>query len=269
MNIPGFIKNKYTISVLILLGLLLADVLLHKGMSRVILPDLFTDKISLFNGTPKNNLLPVIDKAWIRAINSIEQLEALPQQTAGFEFDAYFDQDSHSFRVYHDSGKMSLLDAENLLSVYDKRKLASGVWIDLKNLEATNAMDALTEAIRLRKKFGLENKLIIESSKPELLSAFCDSSFYTSYYIPFFNPYKMEETALIEEIKKIQSLLEAYPACSLSGYYFQYPLIRKFFPHYPILTWADEPSISLISYYFNRVLKNDEMVKVVLYPPKP
>lgn len=266
MNLPGFIKNKYTVSALILLGLLGTDIVLHKGMSRVILPEPFTDKVKPSMVKPLSLALNVGEKSWTRGVNQPEWLDKVPEKRGGIEFDAYFDRASGKFLVYHDSGRMSTLRADSLLTEKNKRAAGGAVWMDFKNLDSGNLAPALEEALKLREGFSLDGKFIIESSRPALLKAFSDRGFYTSYYVPFFNPYVISEDSLVNMLGSIRQDLEQHPVCSLSGYYFQYPVLRKFFPLYPVLTWADESSLSLVGYYFKKTLQHDEMVKVILYP---
>jgi hypothetical protein len=109
--------------------------------------------------------------------------------------------------------------------------------------------------------------MIIESTAAENLAPFQEKGFFTSYYVPLFNPYLITEDSLVTILNAVSANLEKYPASAVSGYYFQYPVLKKFFPNYPILTWSTH-SFSLVSYAFNMQLKKDKMVKVVLYPFK-
>lgn len=266
MKMTGFITNKYTLSVLILLCLLLLDVILHKGMSRVIIPDTFTDKIMPVNLPVCDRPLLKKDKHWIKAVDNIELMKKLPANTAGIECDVYFDIQKNYFEVYHDSSKRSTLNLDSLLSMYASQKLDANLWFDFKNLDEANAFPSLAEIKRLQHKYKIGNQLIIESSSPQYLRSFCESGFYTSYYVPFFNPYYANESDLIHFTDSVRNNLIKYPVSALSGYYFQYPVLKKFFPNYPILTWIDHASLSVVSYFFKRQLDNDESIKVILYP---
>ena len=261
-----FIKNKYSVSVIILLALLGADILLHKGMGRVMIPEDFTEKITPYQLPVCANVLQQKEKDWIKAVNSIELMNSIPENCNGIEADVYFDTSSRSFAVYHDSGAIATLGADSLLSAYANRKLQANIWLDFKNLAGFNATYALEELNRLRNKYGLKEKIIVESSSAANLKVFCDSGYFTSYYVPFFNPYELEENDQIGFIDSIHHELLKTPASAISGYYFQYPILKKFFPNYPILTWVDRGGASLVSYFFNRQLKNDPNIKVVLFP---
>ena len=264
----GFITNKYTVSVLILLCLLLADIILHKGMSRVILPSSFTDKVSPVNLPICNRPLIQKEKNWIKAVDNIDLMKKLPANTAGIECDVYFNLVKDHFEVYHDSTALSSLNLDSLLTVYSKKKFSANIWLDFKNLSRENVIPSLREITRLKNKYNLSNQLIIESSNGQHLKVFCDSGYFTSYYVPFFNPYQATENEVIQFTDSVHKSIENYPASALSGYYFQYPVLKKFFPNYPILTWVDNASVSVVSYIFKRQLENDESIKVILYPFK-
>lgn len=93
------------------------------------------------------------------------------------------------------------------------------------------------------------------------LRTFCDSGFFTSYYIPYFNPYLLSETELVDQIDSISYQMKLYPASALSGYYFQYPVLKKFFPGFPVLTWTYNSNISLVTNMFNLHLKMTTRLK--------
>ncbi|MEP7163814.1 MAG: hypothetical protein ABI741_03920, partial [Ferruginibacter sp.] len=264
----GFITNKYTVSVLILLCLLLADIILHKGMSRVIIPSSFSEKIKPVNLPLCNQPLLQKDKHWVKAVDNIVLMQKLPANTAGIECDVYFDMLKDHFEVYHDSSAPAVLNLDSLLAVYSVKKLNANVWLDFKNLTAENSIRSLIEITRLKNKYKLFNQLIVESHNPQYLKAFCDSGYFTSYYVPSFNPYKATEIEVVQFTDSIRHNLTRYPTSALSGYYFQYPVLKRFFPNYPILTWADNASISVVSYLFKRQLENEESIKVILYPFK-
>ena len=262
----GFITNKYTVSVLILLCLLLADIILHKGMSRVMIPSAFSDKIVPVSLPICDQPLLQKDKHWVKAIDNIELMKKLPANTAGIECDVYFDIQKDHFEVYHDSSAPSTLNLDSLLALYASKKLNANIWLDFKNLTGENEAPSLQEINRLRNKYKLFNQVIVESHNPAYLKSFCDSGYFTSYYVPAFNPYQASESELIQFADSIRNNLKKYPTSALSGYYFQYPVLKKFFPNYPILTWADNASISIVSYVFSRQIENEESIKVILYP---
>lgn len=264
MEKNSFPVNKYTLLVLILSLWVMSDVLMHKGMSRVMIPKTFTVRREPRSFPMCKEPLVSEGKYWEKAINGIAKMQEVPLDAAGIEMDVYFDVNKGEFQVYHDSSSFSAVSAESLLSVYDSRHLSASIWFDFKNLSSTNEKPALEYLVRLRNKFHLQNKVIVESSSAQFLQSFCDSGFFTSYYTPYFNPYEMSEQEILLAIDSVSSVIRQYPTSALSGYYFQYPLLKKYFPQYPILTWADKSAYSLISLLFHQKLGNDSQVKIVL-----
>ena len=260
--------NKYTVTVFILLTYFATDVLLHKGMSRVLFGASFTDQRKPVMLNACMQPLQVNGKRWVKAVNTIDLVNELPADAAGFEMDVYFDTAKNCLLLYHDSTEYSTLRIEAVLGVYQTRKINASIWLDFKNLSATNEQQSLKYIAALRNTFGLNNKLIVESAHPECLQSFCDIGFFTSYYTPFFNPYQENEAAVINYIDSIKKQLEHYPVSALSGYYFQYPLLKKYFPGFPILTWASDSKLSAVGYFFNRKLNTDQQLQVILYPLK-
>lgn len=265
MKKNSFLLNKYTLSVLILLFCLGVDIFLHKGMSRVLIPKTFT-----VNRRPQDLKLceqPLIisSKKWNKAVNTAEKMRRLPADAAGLEMDVYFDTTKNLLQVYHDSSELSQPFIKDILDVYKARQLSASIWLDFKNLSVANEGKSLLYISFLRQRYQLQNKLIVESSSPQCLPAFCDSGFFTSYYTPFFNPYLLSEKELIRVVDTIADNLKKYPASALSGYYFQYPFLKKFFPNYPVLVWAENNKFSFVSNIFNYMLVSDAQVKIVLY----
>ncbi len=263
----GFLSNKYTLSVIILLAILGVDIILHKGMSRVMLPESFTEKRSPSANKPGcTATLLSTNKSWIKAVNNVSLVNSLDSSKGGIEMDVYFDTAKNTFFVYHDSSAISTTTALEILTSIAKQYPQFSVWFDFKNLNSSNLDKSLTHLKNLRKQLGLNNKIVVESSDIKLLSTFCENGFYSSYYTPFFNPYQDEELELLKQIDSISSLTKSYKVNALSGYYFQAPFLRKYFPNFPVLTWTDQPDISIISTLFNRQLLGDDQIQVVLYP---
>jgi len=264
MKIKKILLNKYTLSLFILLLCLAADVILHKGMSRVMLPENFTNKRTAQIYPRCEQPLLSDGKKWSKGINTLAQIQSLDVAVDGFEVDVYFDTIKNYLQVYHDSAAMSDLSLHELLDVYKSRNLSLPIWLDFKNLSGWNEKQSLKYIMDLWQQYNLQNKMIIESSSPQFLQSFCDSGFYTSYYVPFFNPYQVSEQALIATLDSISKLLSTYRVTALSGYYFQYPVLKKYFPKYPLLTWIDKSSLSFISRTFQDRVLSDDHVKIVL-----
>ncbi len=260
-------RNKYKLMPAIAVLLYLAaDLWLHKGEARVWWPDNFPVDKNYIIGPVNRNQLINSGRQWVQGVNTIEKLNGLPAETNGLECDVYFNLQKGIFEVHHDPDKSTGLGLDSLLTAYRRKKLAASVWLDFKNLVPANQQPALTELIRLRDKFGLQHKLLVESMQADPLAAFSDSGFFTSYYTPLFNPYLNSLQASGEWTDSLAAALHRSKADALSGYYFQYPMLKKYFPNYRILTWATRSRFSLVNGLFRRKLNNDRGLFIVLYP---
>ncbi|RYF90682.1 MAG: hypothetical protein EOO03_03125 [Chitinophagaceae bacterium] len=264
MKKNSFWKNKYTVLLCILLLLLVADVWMHKGMARYLFPLSMPAQTGFNKLQPLPTNLIVGGTQWKKAVNSIEVMNALPANTAGLEIDVYFDNTRNNFLVYHDSSAASNTTLLQLLELYKKKNLSASLWLDFKNLSDNNQHRALTHLMQLRNQYNLQQKIIVESTHPQWLQIFNNANFFTSYYVPYFNPYKEDDARLVKHIDSIVNTLRQYNVGALSGYYFQLPALKKYFPSYPQLTWVAKQEISVVSMLFHEKITSDPSVKVVL-----
>ncbi len=259
-------QNKYKLMAFILGLYLLLDVLQHKGQARVLFPKNFTElkKETLL---PKSkSILINKDKNWQKGVNTKEQMNALSMDDAGFECDIYFDTAAGSFSVHHDPDKNIGYSLDNLLQLYQQKKMQAGIWLDIKNLGDSNAPSVLHSLIELRNKYQLQNKILVESGRADLLTAFSDSSFFTAYYAPFFNPYKISKDEMNSMADSMASVISKSKINALSGYYFQCSFLKHYFPQYPVLTWIDNSSFSLVNFLFQRKINGDQSIFIALKP---
>jgi hypothetical protein len=259
-------QNKYKIMAFIIGLYLLVDVVQHKGQARVLFPKDFSE----FNGDtllPLNKSIPVVsDKHWKKGVNTKEALSDLNKNDAGFECDVYFDSATKSFDVHHDPDKNKGYGLNDLLQLYQQKNLKAGIWLDVKNLDELNERLVLESLIELRNKYNLQNKMLVESGRADLLTKFSDSNFFTAYYIPFFNPYKISSQEIHLWADSISSTINKSKISALSGYYFQYPFLTHYFPQYPVLTWVDTTPFSLVNFLFQKKIDAEKSIFIVLKP---
>lgn len=246
--------------------LLLADMFLHKGIIRVLLPKEFPPYEITNQAPPPNIKLINTNKQWIKAIDTKDLMNTVSPDASGIETDIYFDSTRHYFDVHHDEDNSTGLNFDDLLQVYQTRNLTSSIWMDFKNLSAANQLSALAEVTRLRKKYGLQNKIIVESGYPLLLTPYADSGFFTSYYVPYFNPYLISKDSLISYVNVINNTLEHATVQSLSGYYYQASFLHHYFPNYPILIWGSNDRFSLVNSFYKEYVKGKDYIFIALYP---
>lgn len=259
-------QNKYRLMVFIIGLYLLADVLQHKGQTRVLFPKNFVS-FKTEAGLPKSkSSLVSQSKDWKKAVNTKARMNELEVAASGFECDVYFDTIKNIFDVHHDADKSVGQDLTGLLDIYKEKKFTASIWLDFKNLNDANAGSALALLIYLRNTYSLQNKLLVESGRADLLSAFSDSGFYTSYYTPLFNPYQIKDAEVKFWADSISTVIKNARVNALSGYYFQYAFLHHYFPDYPVLIWADKQRFSLINRLFRMKVSGDKSIFIALYP---
>jgi hypothetical protein len=244
----------------------LVDILQHKGLVRVMISKDFP-AYKIDSGFPAStNILINTGKDWVKAIDTKELMVGLDKKTTGLECDVYFDSQKNDFDVHHDESNSIGLNLDNLLQVYKDKGLSASVWLDLKNLKDSNAMPALKELMRLRSKYELTNKILVESKWPERLTPFSDSGFATAYYTPFFNPYLLNNDSLQHLVDDLSTVISRSKVNFLTGYYFQYPFLQYYFPNYPLLIWSPNDKFSIINWWYKKRIRASKAVFISLYP---
>lgn len=259
-------QNKYKLMAFIIGLYLLVDVLQHKGQARVLFPKNFTEVKKEALLPQSKSILINKDKNWKKAVNTKDRMNELKVDDAGFECDVYFDTAARSFYVHHDPDKNIGYNLNNLLQLYQQKKITASIWLDIKNLDNLNASSVLHALIQLRNKYYLQNRILVESGSADLLTAFSDSNFFTSYYVPFFNPYKINKEEMNVWVDNISSAISKSKINALSGYYFQSSFLKHYFPQYPVLTWTDNSSFSLVNFLFQRKINTDKSIFIALNP---
>ncbi|HQW83443.1 MAG TPA: hypothetical protein PK987_03230 [Ferruginibacter sp.] len=241
------------------------DVLQHKGQTRILFPAAYP-VTNATAGIPGNNKLINLEKNWKQAVNTVEKLNTINLNNSGFECDVYFNIQQDIFEVHHDPDKKTGTTLNDLLVRYQQKKLTASIWLDFKNLTDSNAIPALKKLMHLQNNYNLKNKILVESSRADLLTSFADSSFFTSYYTPMFNPYKIDDVEKVRWVDSIAAAIKNEKVNALSGYYFQYPFLKHYFPGYKILTWAQTNKYSLVNLLFNKKLVSDKSIYIFLTP---
>lgn len=258
-------KNKYKLLLFVFAFMLLLDMFLHKGLVRFLIPKQFT-KYAIENIKPlANNGFINTNKNWIKAVNTPEKMNLITPENSGIELDIYYDTLKNIFDVHHDLYNSVGQNFEDLLIIYKRKNLQASLWIDFKNANEANVIRALENLKKLREKFNLKNKILVESSYPNLLKPFSDNQFYTSYYTPYFNPYLATDKENKIYLDTIATLLKKYPVHALSGYYFQMPFLHQYFANFPILIWSPNDKYSLVNKLYKGKINSDSNVFISLY----
>ncbi len=264
MQLKWIKRNKYKIIAFIIGLYVVADVVMHKGLTRVMLPKNFP-AYKIDNSFPENkNVLLNTDKNWVIGIDTKEMMNKVLIESSGIEIDVYFDLKKNIFDVHHDADNSTGLNLESQLAIYKQRGLKASIWIDLKNLDDSNCSSAATVLSDLRTKYDLTNKVLVESKRADLLKVFSDSGFFTSYYTPMFNPYSISDDEIKHWVDSLSLIITISKVNALSGYYFQYPFLHHYFPNYPILTWAPRDKFSLVNYFSRKKISGKKEIFILL-----
>jgi hypothetical protein len=239
---------------------------MHKGLTRILLPETFPAYKTNTGHPQSKNILINTGKEWIKAVNTKELLDPVETLAAGIECDVYYNHEKNIFEVHHDPGKATGFELNELLEEYKKKQLQASIWLDLKNLNDSNYSSAANALANMRSKYQLANKVLVESGRADLLTIFSDSGFYTSYYIPLFNPYQINDEEMKHWVDSLSMVLSRAKVNAVSGYYFQYPFLHHYFPNYPVLTWAANDRLSLVNWLFKKKAASAKEIFIVLYP---
>ena len=265
--LPNWIvRNKYKLIAFSIGLYVLGDGLMHKGLVRVMIPKNFPEYTIDTAISANKNVLVNAGKEWIKGVNTKEIMNSIDKNCPGLEIDVYFDTSNDHFDVHHDKSNSIGLYLDSLLAVYAARKLKASIWLDLKNLTAVNNVAAVKELLQLQNKYGLANKILVESQWPQYLTVFSDNQFSTSYYTPSFNPYLMSNNQLKFWVDSLSTVIKRSNINFLSGYYFQYPFLQHYFPRYPVLIWSPNDKFSIINWWYKRNILANKAVFITLYP---
>jgi len=259
-------QNKYKLMAFIIGLYVLADVVQHKGLTRIMLPENFPEH-KIDSSFPGNkNILVNTNKAWVKGIDTKELMNSIESKSSGIEFDVYFGVQKKIFDVHHDPDNSIGLNLEDQLQIYTQRGMQASIWLDLKNLDESNYLYAVKVLSAIRTKYNLKNRLLVESNRADLLAVFIDSGFFTSYYTPVFNPYLVSDQEMKNQVDSLTKVIAKSKVNALSGYYFQYPFLHHYFPNYPILIWSANDRFSLVNWLFKKKVAASSEVFIALYP---
>tara|TARA_B100001741_G_scaffold283846_1_gene259048 strand:- start:152 stop:871 length:720 start_codon:yes stop_codon:yes gene_type:complete len=172
------------------------------------------------------------DKLWAHRVNNLKDIKPLSKDFKGFELDVFYNQSLNQFDVKH-HGKYTELSLNQYFS-YSK-DLSLKYWIDFKNLNKNNVIDAISLLDTLTSKYLIKVDVIVESKNIELLSVFKKHGFSISYWLPEFHVIKsiFQINKTVKNIEKFEPDVISMPHSSVSFY-------SKKIPNYPIHCWANE-----------------------------
>lgn len=207
------------------------------------------------------------DKVWAHRANDLKKLESSEAHFKGVELDLLYQKEGDWLEVNHPPAPSTGLSFQEYVNHVSNKKI--GMWLDLKNLTATNQ-----QAVFNRIDTGIafaeikRGQVIIESSHPELLNVFQEKGYRVSYYLP---PKLHEKTKeeLRKSLQEIKAQLKNNPNLEISTDFNDYSLIAKNFPKRKKNFWVLHSTYSpkiLIHYTELRTMLQDSSVQTVLTP---
>jgi heptose-I-phosphate ethanolaminephosphotransferase len=118
-------------------------------------------------------------------VNSIGKLKDVwSNGYRAFELDIFYDDDQEHFVIGHNQGDMSGVSFEKFLTLISPSEIEK-IWVDLKNVSEQNHELILKKLDDLDSRFGLKEKLIIQSvTKEVFLRKYKEAGWHISYYLP-------------------------------------------------------------------------------------
>ncbi len=196
------------------------------------------------------------DGLWSHRNNTLDAIERSAEQFSGIEMDAFYDDERDRFVIkrYSDGiGELTLLDVLNHFTTE-----LPWIWLDLKNLDASNAAAIGTRLQKLNSDHSAARFLLIESSNSKPLAEIGALGFRTLYWVPHY-----EDFSWFNQLKfAVRTLMTHETHCAVSAHYRMLPHLERFYPNHRFYLWvhfSDELTMTEIE----RILEHQN-VSVVL-----
>ena len=207
---------------------------------------------------------PENERIWLHRANTIQKAQRYQYQYGGLEIDVFFNDSLKTFVIKHNEDDIPELTLKKWCDSLDNISQI-GVWFDFKNLNADNCDKALRNLKKIRRKYHMKGKLIVESSSHTELQKFKKAGFLVSFYIPCFNPWEGVDSVSYRCFKEtIQDAIDD-GVSAISGYDYQYHFMKKEFPGQTKLIWTESVDSSYQARVIN-TLTSDTLVDVILLP---
>jgi hypothetical protein len=201
---------------------------------------------------------------WLHRVASVERAVLMAKDYKGMEIDVVYDSAADYFDVGHPPVPSQGISLDRIFSSLPRVR-DHYFWIDFKNLTDANKEAACTRLRTIGEKYGIVNRMIVESTNPRALSCFTESGFYTSYYLfPEARLSTMDRDQLTNYYEEVKADLMASKVNALSSSYRSLPFMEKYFPDADILLWYLEPGKRLRYYASLAYLRLRPRVKVIL-----
>lgn len=210
------------------------------------------------------------DKLWLHRCNSILKYEEQKSLYPHVELDLVV-RENGVMDITHDTHTTYGLPLDSFFSHLSTHKAKSRLWLDVKNLNAENQaffaqqIDSLCHAHHINR-----DRLIIESRDTAALRPLTAHGFYTSYYVSFSKPSRLNDAAVDSCLHLLQDICDSHSVCALSFPGWWYGPIKKG-PNRSIdlLSWEHRTTQwEFLFLPYHRKMLHDPQLKVILLKSK-
>ncbi len=200
------------------------------------------------NNSPSGIEVSYADAVWIHKVNTVEKLRSVQDRFSGIEMDvAYID--GRFFMGHWPEEQPSGLVLDSMLGALSDIS-RHRFWIDFKNLadlDETEARAALDTLSAITARHGLpRERMIIESTTPQKLTAFTDAGFKTSYWIPSPRINYATTDEIAGWYEKVVAGLKQTRVSTLSGNYQCLPYVMRYFPEHTFMAFGLNSNLKVI-----------------------
>lgn len=166
------------------------------------------------------------DKLWLHRTNSLEKMEEKEARFPNYEIDLVYREKTGTFDVTHDADTTFHLSLDAYL--HSIKTDSDSVWLDIKNLNEHNMKAARNRLEQLCQKYAIPRRhFIVETRNLNALAHFTQAGFYTSYYVDFPKPSKLDDEAIDTCIAHLQRVADSHKVCALSFLVGGMPIFTK------------------------------------------
>ena len=206
------------------------------------------------------------DKIWAHRVNDTIKLKKSTRYFKGVELDLVYVPSQNLLDVNHPPAPSKGLSFQEYVAA-SPFHTSIPLWLDIKNLDSTNATQILALVEQAITSRNLDRKsVIIETRYPNALPLFSKAGFKTSYYLPY-DVSSGSKAEILKKVTRIQAVLKKQPGVGISSNYSDYPLMKAHFPNTVKYLWMID-GFKSHTFKATTILK-DSMVAVMLVKYAP
>jgi len=179
-------------------------------------------------------------KLWKHRVNSITELKEATKNFRGIEVDVVFESSLNEFNVRHDiEAPISDLSLDSFFESINQGASNYFYWLDFKNLTIKIHQQAIAQLEYLIKKYGLEDRIFIESWNTGALFLLKEKGFQTVNWITQFDYNKDSISNYKDQFEKINLNIAKMNFTALSCFHEMYEFVDYYFTDKNIFLWTN------------------------------